>query len=98
MTDHAAAVQGLAAGVGGAVLALLGVDAPTLTAALIGSVFGVSFAPAVVAAWLPAVSPAVASKGAALAIGVLLHPLIQVASKAAPDLIRGMVDRFGGRA
>ena len=124
MTDLAAAVPGLAAGGGGAVLAVLGVAAPSLPAALIGRVFGVSFAPAVgrlhavllfaasvcasavaasvagpvVAAWLPAVSPAVASKGAALAIGVLLHPLIQVASKAAPDLIRGMVDRFGGRA
>lgn len=124
MTDHSAAVQGLAAGVGGAVLSLLGVDAPTLTAALIGSVFGVSFAPAVgrlhavllfaaavcasavaasvlgpvVAAWLPAISPAVASKGSALVIGVLLHLLIQAASKAVPDLVRGVADRIGGRA
>lgn len=124
MTDHSAAVQGLAAGVGGAVLSLLGVDAQTLTAALIGSVFGVSFAPAVgrlhavllfaaavcasavaasvlgpvVAAWLPAVSPAAASKGAALAIGVMLHPVIQALSKAAPDLIRGAVQKLGGRA
>ena len=124
MTDHAAAVQGLAAGVGGAVLSLLGVDAPTLTAALIGSVFGVSFAPAVgrlhavllfaaavcasavaasvlgpvVAAWLPAVSPAAASKGSALVIGVLLHLLIQAVSKAVPDLIRGAVEKLGGRA
>lgn len=124
MTDHAAAVQGLAAGVGGAVLSLLGVDAPTLTAALIGSVFGVSFAPAVgrlhavllfaaavcasavaasvlgplVAAWLPAVSPAAASKGSALVIGVLLHLLIQAASKAVPDLVRGVVEKIGGRA
>lgn len=124
MTDHAAAVQGLAAGVGGAVLSLLGVDAPTLTAALIGSVFGVSFAPAVgrlhavllfaaavcasavaasvlgpvLSAWFPAVSPAVASKGSALVIGVLLHLLIQAVSKAVPDLIRGAVEKLGGRA
>lgn len=124
MTDHAAAVQGLAAGVGGAVLSLLGVDAPTLTAALIGSVFGVSFAPAVgrlhvvllfaaavcasavaasvlgpvLAGWLPAISPAAASKGAALVIGVLLHLLIQAASKAVPDLVRGVVEKIGGRA
>ncbi len=124
MTDHAAAVQGLAAGVGGAVLALLGVDAPTLTAALIGSVFGVSFAPAVgrlhavllfaaavcasavaasvlgpvVAAWLPAISQAVASKGVALLIGVLLHLLIQAASKAVPGIIRGVAAKIGGRA
>lgn len=47
MTDHAAVVQGLAAGVGGAVLALLGVDAGQLTAALVGCVIGVTFAPPV---------------------------------------------------
>lgn len=124
MTDHTAAVQGLAAGVGGAVLALLGVDAPTLTAALIGSVFGVSFAPAVgrwhavclflaavcaaaiaasvlgplVSSWLPAVTQAVASKGVALTVGVLLHPIIQGASVAAPSLIKAAAERFGGRA
>lgn len=124
MTDHAAVVQGLAAGVGGAVLALLGVDAPTLTAALIGCVFGVSFAPPVgrwhavclfaaavcasaiaasalgplLANWLPALSPAIASKGAALTVGVLLHPIIQGASVAAPALIRSVAERFGGRA
>lgn len=45
MTDHAAAVQGLAAGVGGAILALLGVDAPTLTAALFACALGSLFAP-----------------------------------------------------
>ena len=45
MTDHAAVVQGMAAGVGGAVLALLGVDAPTLTAALFGCALGALFAP-----------------------------------------------------
>lgn len=45
MTDHAAIVQGMAAGVGGAVLALLGVDAPTLTAALFGCALGAMFAP-----------------------------------------------------
>jgi len=45
MTDHAAIVQGMAAGVGGAVLALLGVDAPTLTAALFGCALGALFAP-----------------------------------------------------
>lgn len=45
MTDHAAIVQGMAAGVGGAVLALLGVDASTLTAALFGCALGALFAP-----------------------------------------------------
>ena len=45
MTDHAAVVQGMAAGVGGAVLALLGVDASTLTAALFGASLGALFAP-----------------------------------------------------
>ncbi len=35
----------MAAGVGGAVLALLGVDAPTLTAALMGCALGALFAP-----------------------------------------------------
>ena len=45
MTDHTAIVQGMAAGVGGAVLALLGVDAPTLTAALFGCALGALFAP-----------------------------------------------------
>jgi hypothetical protein len=124
MTDHAAVVQGLAAGVGGAVLSLLGVDAPTLTAALIGSVFGVASAPAVgrlhavllfaaavcasavaasvlgplVSSWLPAISAAAASKGAALAIGVLLHPVIQATSAATPGLIRAAFQRLGGKA
>lgn len=45
MTDHAAIVQGLAAGVGGAVLALLGTDAQTLTAALCACSIGALFAP-----------------------------------------------------
>ncbi len=124
MTDHAAAVQGLAAGVGGAVLALLGVDAPTLTAALIGAVFGVSFAPPVgrlhaiclflaavcasaeaasvlgplVSAWLPAITPPAASKGVALTVGVLLHPIIQALSVAAPGFIKATAERLGGRA
>lgn len=44
MTDHSAAVQGIAAGVGGAILSLLGIDAPTLTWALIGCVLGVASA------------------------------------------------------
>lgn len=44
MTDHGSIVTGLAAGVGGAILALLGVDAQTLTAALLGCVFGASAA------------------------------------------------------
>ena len=44
MTDHAAIVQGMAAGVGGAVLALLGVDASTLTAALVGCSLGAGLA------------------------------------------------------
>ena len=47
MTDHAAVVQGMAAGVGGSVLALLGVDASTLTAALFGCALGALFAPPV---------------------------------------------------
>jgi len=124
MTDHAAVVQGMAAGVGGAVLALLGVDAPTLTAALIGSVLGVAGAPAVgrwhavclflaavcaaaiaasvlgplVSAWLPAIPATIAGKGVALGVGVLLHPIIQGASVAAPALIRSAAERFGGKA
>lgn len=124
MTDHAAVVQGLAAGVGGAVLALLGVDAPTLTAALIGAVLGVTFAPPVsrwhaiwlfvaavcaaaetasvvgplVSSWLPIITPPSASKGVALAVGVLLHPVIQALSAAVPRVIKARADRIGGRA
>ena len=45
MTDHAAIVQGMAAGVGGAVLALLGVDAQQLTAALMACSLGTLLAP-----------------------------------------------------
>lgn len=44
MTDHAAVVQGMAAGIGGAVLALLGVDAQQLTAALFGCALGAGLA------------------------------------------------------
>lgn len=125
MTDHTAVVQGLAAGVGGAVLSLLGVDAPTLTAALIGCVFGVANAPPVgrwhavclfaaavcasaiaasaigplLSSWLPAISPALASKGAALTVGVLLHPIIQGLSAATPRLIKAAAARIdGGKA
>ena len=47
MTDHTATVQGLAAGVGGAVLALLGVDAQQLTAALIACALGALWTPPV---------------------------------------------------
>ena len=120
MTDHAAIVQGLAAGVGGAVLALLGVDAPTLTAALMGCALGALFAPpvsrwracllfvaAVAAAaiaasvcspllhgWMPGLSPAVWSKGTALGVGILLHPLIQAASAAVPRIVGGVVSRI----
>ena len=105
-------------------LELLGVDAPTLTAALIGSVIGVSFAPAVgrwhavclfisavcaaaiaasvlgpvVSAWFSPITQAVASKGVALTVGVMLHPIIQGASVAAPGLIKAAAERFGGRA
>lgn len=122
MTDHAAIVQGMAAGVCGAVLALLGVDAPTLTAALFGCALGALFAPpttrlkacllflAAVAAsaisasvlgpllagWLPAVSPAVWSKGVALGVGIFLHPLIQAGSVAVPGIVKGAAARFGG--
>jgi hypothetical protein len=124
MTDHAAVVQGLAAGVGGAVLSLLGVDAPTLTAALIGCVIGVSFAPTVgrvhavclffsavsasaiaaaalgplLSGWLPDVTPAVAGKGVALAVGVLLHPIIQAASVVTPGLIKAAAEKLGSKA
>ena len=124
MTDHAAAVQGLAAGVGGAVLALLGADAQTVTAALIGSVFGAGLAKPtsrwramglfvaavcassiaasvlgpLVATWLPAISAPLASKGVALTVGVLLHPIIQGLSVATPGLIKSAAERFGGRA
>lgn len=119
MTDHAAIVQGMAAGVGGAVLALLGVDAPTLTAALFGCALGALFAPpvsrwracllfvAAVAAsaisasvlgpllsgWLPGMAPAVWSKGVALGVGILLHPLIQAASAAVPRVVGGLASR-----
>lgn len=44
MTDHASIVQGMAAGAGGAVLALLGVDASTLTSALFGCTLGAVYA------------------------------------------------------
>jgi len=124
MTVPTAVVQGLAAGVGGSVLTLLGVDAPTLTAALIGCVFGVSFAPPVgrwhavclfaaavcasaiaasaigplLSSWLPAISPALASKGAALTVGVLLHPIIQGLSVATPRLIKAAAARIEGKA
>lgn len=124
MTDHAAIVQGMAAGVGGAVLSLLGVDAPTLTAALFGCALGALFAPpttrlkacllflAAVAAsaitasvagplladWLPALSAAAWSKGAALAVGIFLHPLIQAGSVAVPAIVSGAASRIGGRA
>lgn len=47
MTDHAAVVQGLAAGVGGVVLTLLGVDAQQLTVAFIACSLGALFAPPV---------------------------------------------------
>ncbi len=47
MTDHAAAVSGLAAGVGGALLALLGVDAHQLAAAFIACGLGAIFTPPV---------------------------------------------------
>ena len=47
MTDHAAVVQGMAAGVGGAVLALLGVGAQHLTIALFACSLGAVFAPPV---------------------------------------------------
>ena len=75
MTDHAAVVQGMAAGVGGAVLALLGVDAGTLTAALIGCAFGAAAAPAV-GPWRARalfVASVAASAISASVLGPLLH-------------------------
>ncbi len=122
MTDHAAIVQGMAAGVGGAVLALLGVDAPTLTAALMGCALGALFAPpttrikavllfaAAVAAsaisasvlgpllagWMPALSVAVWSKGAALGVAIFLHPMIQAGSAVVPRIVQGAAARIGG--
>lgn len=50
MTDHAAVVQGMAAGVCGAVLALLGVDAQQLATAFVACSLGAVFAPPV-SAW-----------------------------------------------
>lgn len=47
MTDSANFVHGLAAGLGGAVLSLIGADTPMLTAAFIGCVIGVVHAPPV---------------------------------------------------
>lgn len=82
MTDHAAAVQGLAAGVGGAILALLGVDAPTLTAALIGAVFGVSFAPAV--GRMHAICLFVAAVCASAEIASVLGPVVSAWMPAIP--------------
>ncbi len=122
MTDHAAVVQGMAAGVGGAVLSLLGVDAPTLTAALFGCALGALFAPpltrtktallfaAAVAAsaisasvlgpllatWVPGISAATWAKGAALGVGIFLHPLIQAGSVAVPAIVTAAVRRIGG--
>ena len=51
MTDHTAVVQGMAAGVGGAVLALLGVDAQHLTIALIACALGARLGPAATGRW-----------------------------------------------
>lgn len=75
MTDHAAIVQGMAAGVGGAVLALLGVDAPTLTAALMGCALGALFAPPTtrLKACLLFFAAMAASAIAASVVGPLLH-------------------------
>ena len=75
MTDHAAIVQGMAAGVGGAVLALLGVDAPTLTAALFGCALGAMFAPPTtrLRACLLFVAAVAASAISASVLGPLLH-------------------------
>ena len=120
MTGHSAIVQGMAAGVGGAMLALLGVDAPTLTAALFGCALGAAFAPpttrikacllflAAVAAsaisasvlgpllagWLPGVSAAIWAEGAALGVGIFLHPLIQAGSVAVPRLVGAALSRI----
>lgn len=44
-TDHAAVVTGVAAGAGGAALSLLGADAQTMTAALVGCIIGLAAAP-----------------------------------------------------
>lgn len=120
MTDHAAVVQGMAAGVGGAILALLGVDAPTLTAALMGCALGALFAPPVsrlkacllflaavaasadtasvlgpmLSAWFPVLPAATWAKGAALTVGILLHPMIQAGSAAVPRIVSAAVSRI----
>ena len=84
MTDHAAAVQGMAAGVGGAVLALLGVDAPTLTAALFGASLGALFAPPTtrLKAVLLFLAAVAASAISASVLGPLLHDWMPALSAA----------------
>lgn len=122
MTDHAAIVQGMAAGVGGAVLALLGVDAQLLTAALCACSLGALLAPPttrpkavllfaaavsataisatvlgpMLAGWWPGVSVAAWSKGAALAVGIWLHPLIQAVAVAVPRVVAAGAAKLPG--
>lgn len=121
MTDHAAIVQGMAAGVGGAVLALLGVDAQQLAVAFIACSLGAilpkpvsrwtalpvfaaavaatavaasSLAP-VFAALMPGVSVSAWSKLVALAVGIWLHPLIQVGPTLVPKLVDLLLKKLG---
>lgn len=84
MTDHTALVQGMAAGVGGALLALLGVDAQMLTGALFGCSLGAVFAPPTtrvkaVALFFAAVA---ASAISASVLGPLLAGWLPVVSQA----------------
>ena len=74
MTDHSAIVQGMAAGVGGALLSLLGVDAQTLTASLFGCALGAAFAPPTtrIKAYLLFLAAVAASAISASVLGPLL--------------------------
>ena len=122
MTDHTAIVQGMAAGVGGAVLALLGVDAQILTAALCACSLGALLAPPttrpkavllfcaaisataisasvlgpMLAGWWPGLGVAVCSKGAALAVGIWLHPLIQAGAAVVPRIVNAGAAKLPG--
>lgn len=123
MTDHAAVVQGMAAGVGGAVLALLGVDAQQLAIAFVACslgamlagpvsrwaalpVFAAAVAATAVAASslapilaevVPSVSLGAWSKLVALAVGIWLHPLIQVGPTLLPKLVDLLLEKLGKR-
>lgn len=83
MTDHAAILQGLAAGVGGWVLTMLGVDAQQLTVALIACALGSLFTPPVgrvhaTALFLAAVSATAVAASLGGPILVAIWPVLSV--------------------